>query len=207
MAKEDAAFRLSIVLKELNITANHLARTLGMSRSEVLYQILRGTCGISQKVAESIVNCYPQFNIAWLMTGNGPRYSDPAMAQMFVPFYDVDLSLLGNIENIQPASYLYIPMVCGSEFAVTYHGEDMSPSIPNGTILVLSRISADAVVFGNEYVVSTLNLTALRRVRSADNGASFRLESENSERFDTITIRRNNIIGLYAVKAKIILKN
>ena len=83
----------------------------------------------------------------------------------------------------------------------------MSPSVPSGTILILSQIDANAIVFGNDYVVSTAHITTLRRIRATEDSIQYRLEADDPSRFDDLFIRRSDISAIYAVKARIILKN
>jgi hypothetical protein len=66
------------------------------------------------------------------------------------------------------------------------------------------------VIFGNEYVVQTDQYVTLRRVRSEEYSSAeptVRLEADDSQRFDSQRIRIADISALYAVKARIILKN
>jgi len=73
MNKEKAIKTLNSVLEELQITSYELSKKLGMNRPQGLYDVLNPDkkVGVSKKLAEKIVSAYPQFNITWLLTGDG----------------------------------------------------------------------------------------------------------------------------------------
>lgn len=207
---KDGWDRLSQVVEESGLTLHSFAMAIGLLRSETLYQIRRGQIGISNKVADSIIAAYPQYNKAWLLTGFGNKYVDPSSAKGHIPFYNCNLSQIVNIDHLEPESYIFLPMASLADFAIIYHGEDMMPSIPSGTVLLLSKCNPRSVVYGNEYVVVTEQFVTLRRVRSEDQGSAeplFRLEADNPERFDSVMVHIPDVLAVYAVKARIILKN
>ena len=207
---KDGWDRLSQVVEESGLTLHSFAMAIGLLRSETLYQIRRGQIGISNKVADSIIAAYPQYNKAWLLTGFGNKNVDPSSAKGHIPFYNCNLSQIVNIDHLEPESYIFLPMASSADFAIIYHGEDMMPSIPSGTVLLLSKCNPRSVVYGNEYVVVTEQFVTLRRVRSEDQGSAeplFRLEADNPERFDSVMVHIPDVLAVYAVKARIILKN
>ena len=207
---KDGWDRLSQVVEESGLTLHSFAMAIGLLRSETLYQIRRGQIGISNKVADSIIAAYPQYNKAWLLTGFGNKYADPSSAKGHIPFYNCNLSQIINIDHIEPESYIFLPMASSADFAIIYHGEDMMPSIPSGTVLLLSKCDPRAVVYGNEYVVVTEKFVTLRRVRNQQSDTlepRFRLEADNPDRFDSVTVCVADVLAAYAVKARIILKN
>jgi hypothetical protein len=207
---KDGWDRLSQVVEESGLTLHSFAMAIGLLRSETLYQIRRGQIGISNKVADSIIAAYPQYNKAWLLTGFGNKYADPSSVKGHIPFYNCNLSQVINIDHIEPESYIFLPMASSADFAIIYHGEDMMPSIPSGTVLLLSKCDPRAVVYGNEYVVVTEKFVTLRRVRNQQSDTlepRFRLEADNPERFDSVTVCVADVLAVYAVKARIILKN
>ena len=207
---KDGWDRLSQVVDESGLTLHSFAMAIGLLRSETLYQIRRGQIGISNKVADMIVATYPQYNKAWLLTGFGNKYADPSSAKGHIPFYNCNLSQIINIDHIEPESYIFLPMASSADFAIIYHGEDMMPSIPSGTVLLLSKCDPRSIVYGNEYVVVTEQFVTLRRVRNQESDTAeprFRLEADNPEKFDSVMARVADVLAVYAVKARIILKN
>lgn len=73
MEKELAIMILNEVLHQLDMNPNELAMSLGMQRSQGLYDVLnpKKKVGISKNLADKIVKIYPQFNKSFLLTGEG----------------------------------------------------------------------------------------------------------------------------------------
>lgn len=63
---------LSDVLTYLRMNTTEFYRTLGRRRPDNIRKILGGSQKISKNLASAIVEKYPQFNIVWLLTGEGP---------------------------------------------------------------------------------------------------------------------------------------
>jgi DNA-binding XRE family transcriptional regulator len=62
---------LEKIILHCNTNYNKLAGDLGLKRSQNLYDIRDGKTKISGKLALKIAQVYPQFNISWLLTGEG----------------------------------------------------------------------------------------------------------------------------------------
>ena len=63
---------INILLKELNITAAELAKSIGLSRPQAIYDIQQGkTKNISVRMCDKITSVYKQINSVWLRTGEG----------------------------------------------------------------------------------------------------------------------------------------
>jgi hypothetical protein len=200
--------RLWQVIEMSGMTINAFAQYIGMGRSETLYQIKRGNNGISRNVAESIVAKFPEISKVWLLTGYGSMYADSNNTAIQIPFFNCDMRRITETDNMTPASYMFLPQVSSVDLAICYYGEDMAPTIPNGTILLLARIDLLSIIYGNEYVIVGPNFVALRRVRrSSENDGLLRLEADDSERFDYMEIPRVQVEAVYAVRGKLIIKN
>ena len=193
-----------ILLSKLSINAFSLH--LGIPRSETLYQIKRGNNKISPALVSKIVAKYPQFNPVWLLTGYGPMFAD-GCSDLQVPFYKCDLSTILEVETMCPDHYIYAPLVGGANLALTYHDDDMEPSIERDTTLFLKRVEVDALTYGDEYVVAYNSRVLLRRVSQADEEDMLRLEAANRERFDDIYVAKSDVVAVYAVKARLKVKN
>ena len=195
------------VIEMSGMTINAFAQHIGLMRSETLYQIKRGNNGISRNLAECIVAKYPEISKVWLLTGYGSMYADSNNSAVQIPFFNCDMLRITEIDEMTPISYMFLPQVHCADFAICYYGDDMTPVIPNGTIVVLSRVDVQSIVYGNEYVIVGRNLVALRCVRRTDNDGILRLEAYDRERFDDREIARVEVQAVYAVRAKLIVKN
>ncbi len=197
--------RLRLVIERSGMTINSFARHIGLMRSESLYQIKRGNNGISSNLVDRIVAKFPEVNKVWLLTGYGSMFSD-GVSDMQIPFYNCDLSQISDVKDYVPESYMFVPQVA-AELAICYYGDDMAPSTPSGTILLLSRVDPASITYGNEYVVVGRSSVVLRKVRRTEDNAVLRLVAADPERYDDIEIYRNMIYDIYAVKGKLIIKN
>ena len=63
--------RLEQVVDWSNMSTNRFALSIGLKRSENLYQIKRGNFGISKELARLITVKYPEISRLWLLTGDG----------------------------------------------------------------------------------------------------------------------------------------
>ncbi len=198
--------RLRLVIERSGMTVNSFARHIGLARSEALYQIKRGNNGISANLVDRIVAKFPEVNRVWLLTGYGSMFSD-GVSDMQVPFYNCDLSQITEVEEFVPESYMFVPQINSADLAICYYGDDMAPSIPSGTILFLTRIDPATLTYGNEYVVVGRGFVVLRKVRRTNDNAVLRLVAADPEQYDDVEIYRNMILAMYAVKAKLIIKN
>ena len=63
--------RLEQVVKWSGMSTNRFATTIGLKRSENLYQIKRGSFGISKELARLVSQKYPEISRLWLLTGEG----------------------------------------------------------------------------------------------------------------------------------------
>lgn len=71
--------RIELVLKYLKISANRLAKEIGLpnDRPQRLYDIKKKGHGISADLASKITNTYPSISYEWLLTGKGEMLVSP----------------------------------------------------------------------------------------------------------------------------------
>lgn len=60
------------ITEKYNISVNELAKRLGYSRAQTIYDIQKGkTKNISDKMADKFMGAFPELNRVWLLTGTG----------------------------------------------------------------------------------------------------------------------------------------
>ena len=70
---------IDTLLDELNLNPKSFADSIGLDRPQAIYDIQKGkTKSISSSMVNKILSVYPQFNMFWLLTGNGPMLKDSA---------------------------------------------------------------------------------------------------------------------------------
>lgn len=66
-----AAERLKYIIEELKETPSSFATSLGLSRADTIYNILKGRGPITLRFAKKVVSAYSNVNIEWLINGQG----------------------------------------------------------------------------------------------------------------------------------------
>ncbi|MBE6193083.1 MAG: helix-turn-helix transcriptional regulator [Rikenellaceae bacterium] len=198
--------RLSVIIKESGLSVHAFAKHIGMQRSETLYQIKRGQIGISRTVAQSVVDCFPEYSAMWLQSGMGTMYANPTAERGYIPCYNLPLSQISEISGVEADDYLYIPMISDADFAIRHISDDMQPKVLNGALLILKSTNVKSIIFGEMYVVRTADFTLLRVVRSAGEDDCLRLVALK-EGYDDMIIQRSDVLELYSVLAMLNLNN
>ncbi len=201
--------RLSQVIRWSNMTTNHFARHIGLLNGENLYQIKRGNNGISQRLAATIVESFPQINISWLLVGEGEMLIEEINNTSSVNYYDVDIEAnISSIESLSPLSQLKLPSGVEAELAMPYRGAAMGSVTPTNTILFLREVDMESIVLGEEHLVVSPKFSLLRFVRASTEGESheeLRLVAVERERYDDMAIPRSSVERIYRVVAKLII--
>ncbi len=196
--------RIEEVLFWANMTANSLARHIGLSRSENLYQIKRGNNRISHALADRIVSAFPQISRAWLITGEGTMLVRPKEPHA-IPYYDIDLmDYIRELHRMRPDNVLDAPMVRESDFAILYGGRDMAPLTPKDSVVILKKVTTDDIRPGGEYVIVTKDMVSLRLVRHDTNELCWRLMSADRELYEDIVVPNEDVMAVYVVRGKVI---
>ncbi len=69
--------RLQKILDQENLTANKLAKNLGMDRADNINNIISGkTQDVKSKLLTQILKEFPRVNARWLLTGKGKMFND-----------------------------------------------------------------------------------------------------------------------------------
>ncbi len=205
--------RLEQVVKWSGMSTNRFALSIGLKRSENLYQIKRGNFGISKELARLISQKYPMISRLWLLTGEGQMLEGKASADSVldtvkaldgaVPFYNIDALqvLKEDSDKLKPYNYLVIPALKNCDFAAQCSGNSMAPEMPAGATLIFKEVSAETILPGEAYLVVTKDYTTIKYIRTIeDKPTKLQLVPKNTSDYDTITIEASKIIRLFLVK-------
>lgn len=188
------------------MTTNYFGRYIGLARSENLYQIKAGKNGISQNLARSIVEKFPELSVGWLLTGEGDMFSKGSTNGR-IPFFDCDVVGRGllRLDEIKPDYRMNIPTIEDCDYAFRSYDVAMSNEIAVGSILFLKKTAVEAIIPGGMYVVICPKYIILRKVRlitSADGSLTLVLEPANAG-FDSITVKLDDVKEIYRVVANL----
>ena len=159
--------RLQNVIAWANMTTNAFAKHIGLLRGENLYQIKRGSYGISLKLATRICEKFPEISKLWLLTGEGDMLCTGEFLSIAVPYYDEDvLRAMPVMTSLTPVSEIVVPKFARCDFAMRYDGGEAGAT----TILLLRRCSSRQAD-GGEYVAvegGTASLVTVEAGRRTD---------------------------------------
>lgn len=167
------------ILNELEIKAPTFAEQIGVLYQRV-FDVQRGkTKKISSQLANAIIKVYPQFNLTWILTGEGEMLNtsktdiptsqiinneDELIAALdkgikLLPEVDFkfaagQIELINGTENVK--RYWFLPDCKDCEAIAQISGDSMSPAYPSGCWVALKKYGfssddATQIPFGNVF--------------------------------------------------------
>ncbi len=77
---------INAILKQENITGSQLAKDIGLSRPQAVYDIINGkVLKVSSRMANLIHSAKPMYNLNWLLTGEGDMLNKDIPASSIKP--------------------------------------------------------------------------------------------------------------------------
>lgn len=166
------------VAKNERITINALEKKIGASKG-VLSRAIAQKSDISSKWLLRLVENYPLYNPAWMLTGEGPMLRDQAgkvhepaavwkvkgdrgRQTQLIPLYDV-VATAGIVELLHhnkrkhiPIDYISIPNLPKCDGALPITGDSMYPLLKSGDIALYKEVRdfANNIIWGEMYLVA-----------------------------------------------------
>ena len=201
--------RLERVIKWTGLSINSFALTIGLKRSENLYQIKKGNNGISRDLAELITAKYPSVSKGWLLTGEGEMLiGNKAVpgSGSGIPYYGMDATVAVEQQLPPPLFYIHVPIFNDCDLSAMALGTAMQPDIPAGSIVLLKKWDVKAVVPGESYLIISAAFKGFRIIRRSEQADELLLLPRNAEEYDPISIKQSSIEKLFIVRGIIIKK-
>lgn len=204
--------RLERVIKWTGLSVNSFALSIGLKRSENLYQIKKGNNRISRELASLITNKYPSISKGWLLLGEGDMFihqNNFELTKAGVPYYAIDavMAVENGAGSETPAYYINAQPINDCDIAGLVSGTAMQPDIPAGSIVILKKVTVKEITPGESYLIITPYFKGIRVIRMSQHSSEYLLLPRNTQDYDPITIERNSINKLYLVKGLFITKN
>ena len=164
--------RIASVIRWSNMTINHFAKHIGLSRAENLYQIKNGNNGISQKLAHRIVEAFPAISIGWLLSGEGVMLCEDNDTCLIPCFCNIE-SFLSYCQDEQtaPDNIVNFSSAADAEVAVVVSNAarlddfcSTDDNVASKNCFFLKKIAIDAIIPSNYYMILTANFVYLRKV-------------------------------------------
>ena len=205
-----AAERIEAIKEHIGMSANALAKTIGLKGPQIFYDIKAGKCGISKDLAAKIQYKFLDINLQWLLTGHGNMLSQAKTSEPETNiryWIDVDATAGGvqQFDDMVTDKYisLSIPEFRDCTDAVNLYGDSMVPLYKSGQIIILKEWKESFIDFGNVYLVVTKSGNRMvKYLRKGSDAAHIVCVSENKE-FDPFEIEKTDILRLYLVKGGI----
>lgn len=218
MQKETAVKILNDILKHLGMSVKQFSDSLGKERPQWAYDVLNPEkkVGISKNIADLISEHYPQFNKAWLLTGEGEMLNKDGAAVVSPSpdtLSDYETWLLpqtaqgGSLANM-PADGVelrncekIVSPIKGADFAITIYGDSMYPEYPSGSRVLIKRINPEAFIdWGKAYVLDTCNGVVLKEVVKCPREGFITCHSVNPDpKYADFDVPLSEIYGIYRV--------
>ena len=195
--------RLKDIADHEGITIGALERAIGASRGVISRAIANGT-DIQSKWIQAIVENYPQYSPAWLLTGEGDMLktkrsadSDSTLHESKIDKKEVisqetrpripfdaaagSLSIaLGSVSESDCERLPLIPILPRYDFTIIARGESMEPQYMSGDELACLFIKESSFIqWGRTHVLDTAQGIVVKRIY--DHGTSITCKSNNPD--------------------------
>ena len=206
--KFDNWSRLLKVIERFGKSINGFAMKIGLQRAENIYHIRKGNYGISEDLADRIINVDSDIDRTWLLSGVGGMLKSECIDLEQLPFYIEEAEkILPNIDNVEPSAYITMPYKTHCDIVVRTFSKPMSDTICAAQDLFLKRTEVYEVVQGNEYVLVLHRPTdnvVWRRVRWVSKDVNrWRLVARNREDYKDEFINRSEVKEAWRVIARL----
>ena len=161
------------IIQEENTNPNALAKAMGLSRSQAIYDLMSGKIKkISSDYAQRIVSAYPKYNLEWLLTGEGEMLKDGSTNRengvivnkelKGIRYHDNLDASAGNVEMFDDEKenngpVMRIPGFEDCTDALNVWGDSMYPVLKSGEIVILREWKESFIDYGKIYLVVTRN--------------------------------------------------
>ena len=200
--------KIEKILQYLDINPSKLSSNLELKHVQNIYDIQNDKVNISKEMAKKIVNKYPEFNISWLLTGDGNMLNQLIKNNdnTGIPLIPFD-AVAGYGEDKEGVKYedcerYNVPEFTkgGVEFLIRVSGSSMYPKYSNGDILACKKIH-DILFFqwGKVYVIDSSQGQLVKRIFESEKEDCITLVSDNKEKYPPFSIPKEDIRSLSIV--------
>lgn len=199
------------ILEHEDISASSFAKNIGIHPTQI-YDLQSGkTKKISALVGNKIISLYPNYNLSWLLTGEGDMLlpsvgKDKAVINYEdgVPYYDEDFVLgfneLGFPASENPQFLVQMPKYANATLWCNATGHSMEPEINSGDVIALKLIEDSSFLLtGDLYAIVTTNgLRTIKRLGKGRDEDHYRLIPTNKD-YEEQEIPKRMILKVYKV--------
>lgn len=157
------------------LTWKDLADKVGIASAQTFTDIRGGRHGISMKLANQIIEAFPEIRKEWLMFESGPMTHKEAEGM---------IAMFNSVEEITDSKSSPDYINVGScfpkaEIAIRNTSDSMA-EYPVGCILVMKRVmDMKLLIPGNNYLIETNEFVTVKRLQKGKDNAHIALYSSN----------------------------
>lgn len=201
--------RISEFIQYKNITIAEFERNVSLANGYI--KKFKGSIG-SDKLS-NIISYYPDININWLITGEGPMLKSEASAKKtsypinknVIKYYPAVNGSMGGVQFLDDPEESYVDIILPGfsecKYAINAYGDSMHPVIKSGQVVILMEWTESFIDWGRIYLVVTKSgYRIIKYLKPSDNTDAIRCESENKELNPAFDINREDIHKLFLVK-------
>lgn len=188
--------RISLFMKEKDLTQKELAKTTGYTQS-VISEMMNGKRNVLP-LAERISKHYDIE--LWKLTGENEK------PKSGIPYYDVDFiggfDIILNNQTSKPDGFINIGMYNKATCLCNITGHSMEPEISNGDIIILRKIDDwHFLPYGEVYAFVTKNdMRTVKRIGPAKNDNAYILYASNkSPEYAPQELLKEDILQVFEV--------
>ncbi|WP_246118438.1 S24 family peptidase [Apibacter muscae] len=180
MLKDSYPIRLQKIIDHTGLSVERFRKTID-SPQLLFDDVLAGKYKLANKTLTKIAENYPEFNLDWLLTGQGEmlkkenttptngieinpinlnrKTQDPIKVIQEVPLYDLSataglVEVFKGTQRHVMVDTLKIPGIASCDGAIYVTGDSMYPLLKSGDIVMYKQIELDKLFWGEMYLLS-----------------------------------------------------
>jgi hypothetical protein len=208
------------ILERLNLGLKTVFLKKGIQRKGDMAEYLgyknpyfSGVINGREKLSDSFLNTLSVklgMSPDWILKGEGEiltaENDKPEPTCCMVPLVPIvahggHLTMFAEQYNTSECEMVQSP-ISDADFAITIVGESMSPEYPNGSVVLIHKVEADAFIeWGKAYVVDSINGAVIKILVPSERDGYVRCISINkNEIYAPFEIALKDVYGIYAIR-------
>ena len=185
--------RIKMFISHIETNVSQFEKSLGLSNGYINSMKI----GIGYDKLEQISNMYPDLNMAWLLTGDGPMLNsekivdqtpvasptdNPEEGIPLIPVSAMAGALSGEQTVLEYECERYVvPVFKGADFLIPVKGSSMYPKYSSGDIVACKRVNMSGLFFqwGKVYVIDTDQGGLIKRIKRGSDPDHILIVSDN----------------------------
>lgn len=170
--------KLEIIQQMTGLSWKEMAAKVGIASAQSFTDIRSGRHGISMKLANRIIEAFPNIRREWLMFESGPMTQEEAAGM--IALYQSTESMAASKDKNMADEIINVGSLFSKAEAAVRNTSDSMVEYPSGSILVLRRVTdTNLLIPGNNYLVETEEFSIVKRIQKGKDEAHISLYSSN----------------------------